>query len=192
VISLKRLEIETTTTVNMTVLQADNQQQISIAIVGGGIAGLTLTIALLKYCPSITVTLYESASAFGEIGAGVTFSPVMVRCMSLIDPRITAAFEKCNKGTTMTDPPVWFTVRVGDERKYCPNVEIQTTSDDTGAKKEPGLGQEAFVLPARRGPGGGVHRAYFLDELIKLVPDAVVQFRKKLVNVTEATDGSGL
>jgi salicylate hydroxylase len=176
----------------MTVPQADNQQPISIAIVGGGIAGLTLTIALLKYCPSITITLYESASAFGEIGAGVTFSPVMVRCMSLIDPRITAAFEKCNKGTTMTDPPVWFTVRVGDERKYRPNVKDQATSDETVSKKEPELGQEAFVLPARRGSGGGVHRAFFLNELIKLVPDVVAQFRKKLINVTEATDGSGL
>jgi salicylate hydroxylase len=189
---LKRLEVKIEPTINMTVPQADNQKPISIAIVGGGIAGLTLIIALLKHCPSITVTLYESASAFGEIGAGVTFTPVMVRCMSLIDPRITAAFEKCNKGTTVTDPPVWFTVRVGDERKYRPNVKDQATSDETVAKKEPGLGQEAFVLPARRGPGGGVHRAFFLDELIKLVPDGVAQFRKKLVNVTEAIDGSGL
>lgn len=176
----------------MAVPHTDAHQSLSVAIVGGGIAGLTLTIALLKHCPSIKVTLYESASAFGEIGAGVTFQPIMVRTMSLIDPRITAAFENCNKGTTITDPPVWFTVRVGDERKYQSQVNEQSKPVEADVAREPGLGEEAFVLYSRRGPSGGVHRAFFLDELIKLIPDGVAQFRKKVVNVTEATDGSGL
>jgi salicylate hydroxylase len=149
-------------------------QHPSIAIIGSGIAGLTLTIALLKKCPQIPITLYESASAFGEIGAGVGFQPAMVRTMSLIDPRLVAAFEKCSKGNTKTDPPRWFTVRVGDARKKDVKVE-----------------EEVFVIPARRGPGGGVHRAHFLDELVKLVPEGVTQFRKKLRDVTEANDGSG-
>lgn len=39
-----------------------------IAIIDGGIAGLTLTIALLTHCPSFNVTIYVSASTFGEIG----------------------------------------------------------------------------------------------------------------------------
>ncbi|KAL6165043.1 hypothetical protein ACJQWK_08300 [Exserohilum turcicum] len=120
------------------------------------------------------VTVYESASAFGEIGAGVGFEPVMVRTMKLIDPRIAAAFEKCTKGNTVTEPPRWFTVRFGDERK-----------------KDVQLGEEVFVMPARRGPRGGVHRAHFLDELVKLVPDGIARFGKRLQNITEAEDGSG-
>jgi salicylate hydroxylase len=72
-----------------------SQDAPSLAVVGGGIAGVLLTIALLKHCPQFSVTLYESASAFGEIGAGVGFQPVMVRTMALIDPRIAAAFEQC-------------------------------------------------------------------------------------------------
>jgi salicylate hydroxylase len=148
--------------------------QPSIAIIGGGIAGLTLTIALLQKCPHIPLTLYESASAFGEIGAGVGFQPVMVRTMGMIDPRLVTAFEKCSKGNTKTDPPRWFTVRVGDARKGGSEV-----------------GEEVCVIPARRGPGGGVHRAHFLDELVKLVPEGVAQFKKKLLDVTEAGDGSG-
>jgi salicylate hydroxylase len=176
----------------MTGTQDDFQKPLSLAIVGGGIAGLTLSIALLTHCPSIDVRLYESASAFGEIGAGVGFQPVMVRTMSLIDPRIAAAFQKCNKGNTVTDPPVWFTVRVGDERKYRPDSGDSSISNEAGHAREARLGQEAFVIPARRGPSGGVHRAHFLDELIKLVPDGVAQFQKKLVDATEATDGSGL
>ncbi|XP_014562683.1 hypothetical protein COCVIDRAFT_83369 [Bipolaris victoriae FI3] len=147
---------------------------LSIAVVGGGIAGLTLAIAMLKNCPHILVTLYESANEFGEIGAGVGFEPVMVRTMGLIDPRIAAAFEKCSKGNTATEPPRWFTVRVGDERK-----------------KDVTSGEEVFVMPARTGPRGGVHRAHFLNELVKLLPEGIAQFRKRLQNITEAEYGSG-
>ncbi|RYF44441.1 MAG: hypothetical protein EOO38_17905 [Cytophagaceae bacterium] len=54
------------------------------------------------------------------------------------------------------------------------------------------LGEEVFVMPARKGPRGGVHRAHFLDELVKLVPDGVAVFQKKVVDVRKAEDGSGL
>ncbi|KAA8621368.1 mannitol 1-phosphate dehydrogenase [Pyrenophora tritici-repentis] len=149
-----------------------DKNPLSVAIVGGGIAGVTLTIALLQKCPHMQVTLYESASAFGEIGAGVGFQPVMVRTMNLIDPRIGAAFDKCSKGNDdVYDPPLWFRMRVGDERK-----------------EDVKLGEQIFELPARKGPRGGVHRAHFLDELVKLVPEGVAQFKKKLVDVAEGED----
>ncbi|OAL51499.1 salicylate 1-hydroxylase-like protein [Pyrenochaeta sp. DS3sAY3a] len=164
---------------------------ISVAIVGGGIAGVTLTIALLTHCPSISVTLYESASAFGEIGAGVGFQPVMVRTMGLIDPRIATAFEKCNAGNTITEPPVWFTVRVGDQRKFTGDFTDGVTRSKDGRVSKVGLGEEVFIMPARRGVGGGIHRAHFLDELVRLLPDGIAHFRKRLVDVTEADDGSG-
>lgn len=144
----------------------------NIAIVGGGIAGVTLTIALLKHCPHLHITLYESASAFGEIGAGVGFQPAMVRTMAKIDPRIAAAFEKCIQGNEETDPPVWFTVRVGDTRKE-------------GAE----VGTELFKIPSRSGPRGGVHRAHFLAELVKLIPEGVAKFGKRLVDITKTEDG---
>lgn len=147
----------------------------NVAVVGGGIAGVLLTIALLKHCPHFHITLYESASAFGEIGAGVGFQPVMVRTMALIDPRIAVAFETCTRGNEETDPPVWFTVRVGDERK-----------------KGVAVGEEIFQIPARSGPRGGVHRAHFLAELIKLIPEGVAVFRKKAVGVEKASDRSGM
>ncbi|KAJ4385010.1 hypothetical protein N0V86_000615 [Didymella sp. IMI 355093] len=125
--------------------------------------------------PHFRITLYESASAFGEIGAGVGFQPVMVRTMALIDPRIAAAFEKCIQGNEETDPPVWFTVRVGDERKK--GVQV---------------GEEVFKIPSRRGPRGGVHRAHFLAELVKLIPDGVAIFGKRVIDIKKATDESGM
>ncbi|RAR09266.1 mannitol 1-phosphate dehydrogenase [Stemphylium lycopersici] len=147
---------------------------LDLAIVGGGIAGVTLAIGLLTRSPNMHITLYESASAFGEIGAGIGFEPVMVRTMGLIDPRIATAYKRCNQGNTMTEPPRWLTLSVGDERKK-------------GVK----MGEEIFYMPARRGPRGGVHRAHFLDELVKLIPKGIAQFKKRLTNVTEAEDGSG-
>ncbi|KAH8726938.1 salicylate 1-hydroxylase-like protein [Phaeosphaeriaceae sp. PMI808] len=175
----------------MTPAPVPRAQSNSVAIIGGGIAGVTLTIALLKHAPELSITLYESAAAFGEIGAGVGFEPVMVRTMHLIDPRVAAAFEKCIKGNSITEPPRWFTVRVGDQRKIIGNVEDAVVIEKSETQTKVRLGEELFVMPARRGPRGGIHRAHFLDELVKLIPDGVAQFRKKLVNITEATDGSG-
>jgi len=40
---------------------------VSLAIVGGGIAGLSLAITLLQY--DVDLTIYEAAPHFGEIGA---------------------------------------------------------------------------------------------------------------------------
>lgn len=146
----------------------------NVAVVGGGIAGILLTIGLLKHCPHFKITLYESASAFGEIGAGVGFQPVMVRTMARIDPRIAAAFEKCIRGNEESDPPIWFTVRVSDGRK-------------TGVR----TGEELFKIPSRKGPRGGVHRAHFLDELVKLILDGITVFRKRIIDVQKTEDESG-
>ncbi|KAF3031499.1 hypothetical protein E8E12_000309 [Didymella heteroderae] len=146
----------------------------NVAIVGGGIAGVLLTIALLKHCPHFHITLYESAPAFGEIGAGVGFQPVMVRTMAQIDSRIADAFEKCIRGNEETDPPIWFTIRVSDERKK-------------GVK----TGGEVFKIPSRSGPRGGVHRAHFLDELVKLIPEGIAGFGKRVFGVQKAEDQSG-
>ncbi|KAF2468575.1 salicylate 1-hydroxylase-like protein [Lindgomyces ingoldianus] len=154
----------------------------NIAIIGGGIAGLTLTISLLKH--NIPLTLYEAASQFEEIGAGVGFEPCMVRIMDLISPGIKEGFLRCANNVEL-DPPLWFTVRVGDRRK---EDEEGVVLQKDGRKIR--LGEPIFEMPARRGPRGGVHRAQFLDELVKLVPADVAKFRKKLVNITRADDGS--
>lgn len=45
----------------------------NVAIVGGGVAGLTLAIALCRLNPKkdVKIDIYEGAHAFTEIGAGV-------------------------------------------------------------------------------------------------------------------------
>lgn len=109
----------------------------------------------------------------------------MVRIMELISPKIKEGFLRCANNVDR-DPPVWFTVRVGDQRKADENgVVLQRDGKDIK------IGEPLFDMPARPGPRGGVHRAHFLDELVKLIPASTTQFRKKLVDITEVEDGSG-
>ena len=43
-----------------------------VAIIGGGIGGLTAALSLATYSPQLTnITVFEQASEYGEIGAGV-------------------------------------------------------------------------------------------------------------------------
>jgi salicylate hydroxylase len=154
----------------------------NIAIVGGGISGLTLAITLLQY--DIPITVYEAAPHFGEIGAGVYFGPNAGRAMQLMSPKIHDAFNKVKTGNQWEEKlDSWFTIRVGDARK----------ADKDGYVK-PGkkVGDALFDVPMKAGgERGGVYRAAFLDELVKDVPDSVTQFGKRLVDLSDATDNSG-
>ena len=71
---------------------APTPKPFTIAICGGGIAGLALAIGHLRH--NVPFHLYESAHAFAEVGAGVSFGPNSLRAMSLIDPKIRKEFDK--------------------------------------------------------------------------------------------------
>ncbi len=55
---------------------------LDIAVIGGGIAGLTAMLALLDR--GHQVTLYEAAPAWGDIGAGITLSPNAMRGLDAV------------------------------------------------------------------------------------------------------------
>src|SRR5262249_14912949 len=65
-----------------------------ISVVGAGIGGLTTAIALLRR--GFEVTVFEQASALGEIGAGVQLSPnamKVIDALGLADAFLAVAFE---------------------------------------------------------------------------------------------------
>lgn len=148
-----------------------SQKPFHVAVCGGGIGGLCLTIGLLRQ--DVSCTLYEAASAFAEIGAGVSFGPNAVRAMELIDPQIARGFEKC---VTLNAWPekkeTWFDFRIG--RSYSKN-DCALAAVDT------------YVADVKSGEWGqtSVHRAHFLDELVKLIPQNVPKFGKRLKEVIE-------
>ncbi|KAI1134100.1 mannitol 1-phosphate dehydrogenase [Hypoxylon sp. FL0543] len=154
----------------------------NIAIVGGGISGLTLAIGLHKQ--NVPFTVYESAHKFGEIGAGVGFGPNSVRAMGLISPEIVEGYKR--RATYGWDRKNWFTVRVGDERKAGPDGLIKQ-KEAQGLK----VGDPVFEIHYTDDSlAGGVHRAHFLDELLRLIPEGTSKLGKRLVDITNATDGS--
>ena len=138
-----------------------SQKPLDIAIVGGGIAGVTLTIALLRQ--NIRVTLYESANRFGEIGAGVGFGPNAISVMEKIDPALKEAFLKvATSNQSPSKKNVWFDFRLAENGEW-----------------------KTFHTLSVSGDRGTCRRADFLDELVRLVPADIVRFGKRLVSLED-------
>jgi salicylate hydroxylase len=142
----------------------------TVAVCGGGIGGLTLAIGLDRQ--RIDYHIYEAASAFAEIGAGVSFGPNSVRAMSLISPKIKAGYDR--KATSNRDEHkanTWFDFQYGMGERAGRHI-ISVLSPPTGHRS--------------------VHRAHFLDELVSLVPNERATFGKKVERIDELADGEGV
>ncbi|KAJ5702329.1 hypothetical protein N7488_009877 [Penicillium malachiteum] len=136
--------------------------------IGGGIAGVTLAIAL--HTRGVSVRIYEQANGFHEVGAGVRFGPNAVEAMHLCDSGIFDTFEHvCTRNQWPNKRTVWFDYLNGVTQTAQEKEEILFTITSS-------LGQN------------GVHRAHFLDELVKLLPADVPRFRKHLNDITEQDD----
>ncbi|KAE8153464.1 hypothetical protein BDV25DRAFT_168909 [Aspergillus avenaceus] len=142
-----------------------------VAVVGGGIAGLTLAISL--HHRDIPVTIYEQAEAFGEVGAGVSFSPNAVEAMKFCHQGIHQAFEKvCTRNLWPSKQDVWF--------DYLDGYHTGTSTTAKSASRQ----DIAFTIRNSLGQNG-VHRAHFLEELIKLIPHDIARFNKHLETIVE-------
>jgi salicylate hydroxylase len=138
---------------------------------GGGIGGLCMVIGLLHQ--NISCTVYESAAAFAEIGAGVSFGPNAIRAMSLIDSKIEEGYRRIETSNALpSKKTTWFSFRLGMKEDawkehQCPGKEDQD------------------IAQVKAGDVGhcSVHRAHFLDELAKLVPEEIARFGKRVEGV---------
>ncbi|KAH8676635.1 hypothetical protein BGZ60DRAFT_447047 [Tricladium varicosporioides] len=144
-----------------------------VAVCGGGIGGLCTTIGLLHN--NISVTLYESAPAFAEIGAGVSFGPNALCAMNLLDPRIKADYEKiATKNAWESKKKFWFDFNLG----------MTEEGWQKSGLKAPGVdGMRIAQVVAGNVGQCSVHRAHFLDVLVKMVPEGVAAFGKKVEQI---------
>jgi salicylate hydroxylase len=138
---------------------AENDQ-LRVAIIGGGIVGVVMALGLLKR--NISVKLYEQARSFREIGAGVAFTSNAQKCMELLSKDVLAAM----KAVSTQNPNPYYTYVDGYHG---------SSSGDPEDMSEPQL----FQLYAGNTGFDACHRAHFLDELVKHLPANVVEFRKR-------------
>ncbi|KAF2204951.1 putative salicylate hydroxylase [Delitschia confertaspora ATCC 74209] len=139
-------------------LPESGTSSLDVAIVGGGIAGLTLALGLLSR--GIKTTIYERGRSFREIGAGIGFTPNAEWAMKVLDPRIHAAFKQ----VTVQNGTDWF-------------IWMNGGSEEDGAVlHKMYLGERGFE---------GCARAEFLDELVKSMPEGTVQFSKNLAGIVD-------
>ena len=146
---------------------------LTIAVIGGGIGGLCFAIGLHRH--NVPFHIYEAAPAFAEIGAGVGFGPNARQAMKLIDLRIGQGYEKYEtKNHDESAKDQYFQFRIGMEGK--------------GGTQGLQVGE---VISTSGGAGHGmsiIHRARFLDELVKLVPEENVSLGKKVVAIEQVME----
>ena len=140
-------------------------QQPSIAIVGGGITGLTLAVALLRR--GINIKIYEQSRGFEEIGAGVAFNIAAVRAMEVCSPDIVTCFRKVRTGNA-------------DPNKQNDFYDWYNAMSDTKA------GQSEYWFTMKTDGGvSGCHRAHYLNEISQLIPAGTTDFKKRLETIEE-------
>ncbi|WP_419959712.1 FAD-dependent oxidoreductase [Psychrobacillus sp. BM2] len=119
-----------------------SKAELRIAIIGGGIAGASTAIAL--NAKGIRADVYEQASSFGEVGAGIGIRPPSVRCF-----KEWGIYEALEKVTNRSDH---MEIIAGDDHLLIKETWPVLTDDKT----------EAYSRL--------VHRADLLDTLVNNIP----------------------
>ncbi|KAK7952311.1 protein toxd [Apiospora aurea] len=134
--------------------------RLHVAVIGGGITGVTLALGLLKR--GIDFTIYERASGIKEIGAGVGFSPNAEEALKALDPRVHQAYK--NVATPNgEDYFQWIDGYGSDEVIYKLYV-----------------GEQGFQ---------GCRRSAFIEELAKLLPAENIKFSKEIDSIVDDGEG---
>ena len=136
-------------------------EALSIAIVGGGLAGLATAVALSHF--GIEAEVFESAPGLGEIGAGINVSPQAIRALRAIG--------------------------LGDKISAIANVApgVLTRDMHTGAELDY---RDQTAVAARFGaPLCTFHRADLLDVLASGVDRSRIHLDHRVVEICERPSG---
>jgi salicylate hydroxylase len=158
---------------------------IRLAIIGGGIGGLSLLLGILSHTSRTLIAphLFESAPSFAEIGAGVGFGPNSVSAMQVISQDLWEAYDRIAADTEM--------VLIDGERRVQWH-QFHMGMDGRGERNGLKAGERISTI-YNRNRKKNVHRATFLDEMVKLLPggtgEGFVSFGKRCVDVQEGQEG---
>ncbi|KAL3469430.1 hypothetical protein BJX99DRAFT_265208 [Aspergillus californicus] len=151
----------------------------TVAIIGSGIIGTVLALGLSTR--SIPVKVYEQSRSHREIGAGIAFTANARRCLALIDPRL----EDCVTAVATVN---------GDPA--APNNNMQFVDGFThdpvlhrGVGEEM-VGRKVWRLWAGERGFEGCHRAHFLEGVMGVLPEGVVEMGRRVEGVV-CPEGEG-
>ena len=154
--------------------QPENQngvrRPLEVAIIGGGITGLTLAVGLLRR--NVPFTIYERAANFGELGVGITITPAAERAMAALDPRILQSFV--NVATEAEGGTLSFVDAVHEHGGEDPRTSTQDLM---------------YELKVREG-FKACRRCDLVDQLVQHIPQDRVQYQKWLQSVEAGDDQS--
>lgn len=146
-----------------------SEQPFNVAIIGAGIAGLTLALGLLNR--RIVVTVYERAPDYHETGAGIGFTSNAEWAMKTLDPRIYDTFKE----VATQNEEDWF--RWVDGYSHDKSDMLNTHEE---LMFQLYLGQRGFE---------GCQRSGFMEGLARYVPKRCVQFNRDLETIVDPGGG---
>ncbi|EXJ94475.1 hypothetical protein A1O1_02871 [Capronia coronata CBS 617.96] len=138
----------------------------SVAIIGAGIGGLALAIGLLK--KNVPCTVYESASKFDAVGAGIGLGPNALRAIELMDPKFRAMYDEVKVGNKSPD-------RVHEQ------IEILGIQEGFGITDDWHGGSVSHPAFER----SSAHRKALLEIMESLIPPGTVQFNKRVIRLEQ-------
>lgn len=137
-----------------------SERNLRVAIIGGGIGGLSAAHALLRQ--GVEVSVHEQAAALGEVGAGVQLAPNGVRLL-----------ERYGLGDALESVAVRFQPGSVYRRKDGSAVAPSVISDSSGT-----------------GGVFGVHRADLLALLADALPDGTVRTGQRAAAFSQDDDSA--
>ncbi|KAH6661895.1 putative salicylate hydroxylase [Halenospora varia] len=140
-----------------------------IVILGAGIGGLALAIGLLSHDPPVPCIVYEAASKFDAIGAGIGLGPNALKSMELMSPKFARLYDEIKVGN-------------GRAEKLHEQFEIFPATEGFGEKEGWGggsVGHERFTRSS-------AHRKALLEVMQGLIPEGTVRFAKRVIDITQS------
>ncbi|RPD65133.1 FAD/NAD(P)-binding domain-containing protein [Lentinus tigrinus ALCF2SS1-6] len=133
------------------------KKDFQVAVVGGGVCGLTCAIALHR--AGVPVQLFEAAAKFGEIGAGIGVGPNAVQTLDKLG-LLDAILRKVNPAEL--------------KDRYFSFYEGLSDSHEA-IYRYPTLPEDKAL---------GIHRAAFLDALVDVFDPSIAHFNKRCMSIT--------
>jgi len=131
---------------------------VKVAVIGGGIGGLSAALALLK--AGLDVEVYEQAQKFGEIGAGIQISPNASRLLHRLG--LKPAMDRCGVRPLAVHQKRWDDGRTLQRAPLGPEVEARFGAPYYHFHRGDLAALLAEAMPAGRARAG--HRLVGIEE----------------------------